>query len=117
MMQNATPIEKADVCDGAQAPAIFDEVMKLVGDYWNLRIVDALQNKELRFTELQRAVVHINPVTLTTRLRKLEEADVIVRACETCDKQSVTYALTTKGHGLVTVLVSIRGFATTYWGK
>ena len=91
-------------------PVIFDEAMKLVGDFWTLRLVDAIRDDEVRFCEIERRIPDINPATLTGRLKKLEEASVIDRRVETLDKQSVCYALTERGKGIIPILESIRSF-------
>lgn len=91
-------------------PVAFDEAMKLIGDFWTLRLVDAIRDDEVRFCEIERRVPDINPATLTNRLRMLGEAGVIDRRVETLDKQSVSYALTARGLGIVPVLESIKQF-------
>jgi DNA-binding HxlR family transcriptional regulator len=88
----------------------FDEAIKLVGDFWTLHIIDAIRDEEIRFCGIERALPDINPSTLTNRLKRLEEAGVIERRVETCDRQSVTYALTQKGKDVLPVLASISEF-------
>jgi DNA-binding HxlR family transcriptional regulator len=85
--------------------------IKLLADFWTLRIIDALQDGELRFCELQRSTGNLNPVTLTSRLKKLEEADVVNRVEDTEDKVSVSYSLTPKGNKAVPVLKAINNFS------
>jgi DNA-binding HxlR family transcriptional regulator len=85
--------------------------IKLLGDYWTLRIIDALQDGELRFCELQRHVDNLNPVTLTSRLKKLEEAKLIDRTKDTEDKVSVSYCLTQIGHQALPVLEAVNTFS------
>ncbi len=85
-------------------------VLKLLGDYTTLRIVDFLRSRGLRFTELQRAIGDVNPVTLTNRLKKLESAGVLERKEATVDKQSVVYVLTAMGGQLLPVLREIQSF-------
>ena len=63
-------IAKTDSCNAS---------IKLLGDYWTLRIIDSLESGELRFCELQRQIDNLNPVTLTARLKKLEDAELIDR--------------------------------------
>ena len=63
--------------------------MKLLGDYWTLRIIDALDCEEIRFCDLQRRLDNLNPVTLTNRLKKLEADDLVNRREEAMDKISV----------------------------
>ena len=86
-------------------------ILKLLGDYVTLRIIDFLRSKQLRFTELQRAMGDVNSVTLSNRLKRLEAASVIERMEATIDKQSVAYRLTDLGTGLLPVLREIQKFA------
>lgn len=97
----------ADTC---KDPAVFDEAMKLIGDFWTLRIIDALQTDEVRFCEIERRVPDINPATLTNRLKKLEDAGAVERRIETKDKQSVTYIVTERGRHILPVIRSIKDF-------
>ena len=91
-------------------PVVFDEAMKLIGDFWTLRIIDAIQHDEVRFCEIERRIPDINPATLATRLKKLEDAVVIDRLVETKDKQSVSYSLTERGKRILPILESIKTF-------
>jgi DNA-binding HxlR family transcriptional regulator len=86
------------------------EILKLLGDYTTLRIIDILRADELRFTELQRTLGDANSVTLTKRLKLLEAAGILDRRSATCDKQSVTYSLSNGGKGLLAVLREIQNF-------
>ena len=88
----------------------FEEAVKIIGDAWTLRIIAALQDVELRFCGIERAIPDISPATLTNRLKKLEEAGIIERKLETCDKQSVSYGLSKDGRHLVPVLDAIHAF-------
>ena len=85
--------------------------IKLLGDYWTLRIIDTLKYGELRFCELQRLLNNVNPVTLTNRLKKLETAQLIRRCEATQDKISVSYALTNLGREALPILVLLDEFA------
>ena len=92
----------------------FDRASHLLGDFWTLQIADALRDDELRFCEIERAIPAISPATLTGRLKKLEDAEVISRNVETRDRQSVTYSLTNKGQGIVPILDAIKSFTNEY---
>lgn len=92
----------------------FERASHLLGDFWTLQIVDALRSEELRFSQIERAIPAVSPATLTGRLKKLEEAEVILRNVETCDRQSVTYSLTDKGHGVIPILDAIKNFTNEY---
>ena len=85
--------------------------MKLLGDYWTLRIIDSLQSGDIRFCELQRTVDNLNPVTLTSRLKKLEDAQLVCRTPELTDKISVTYSLTPLGRGVIPIIDALNNFS------
>lgn len=85
--------------------------LKLLGDFWTLRVVSALEAGEVRFCELQRLLDNVNPVTLTNRLKKLEEADLVRRTEESVDGCSVTYSLTRRGHQALPIVASINRFS------
>ncbi|MEV1011875.1 helix-turn-helix domain-containing protein [Streptomyces sp. NPDC049881] len=87
------------------------EILALVGDLWTLAVLMALQGSELRFNELQRAVPKLNAVTLTNRLRKLEDAGVVSRTVETRGRQSAVYALTPFGRRLLPIVDAVRAVA------
>lgn len=88
--------------------------LKMLGDLWTLAIVQALDDSEKRFSELQRELTKASPTTLTNRLKKLEEQRIIKRKEETVDKLSVVYSLTDKGRGILPILKEIQVFATKF---
>ncbi|QQR52559.1 helix-turn-helix transcriptional regulator [bacterium] len=85
--------------------------LKLLGDYWSLRIIDALGNTSLRYCQLQRALDNLNPVTLANRLKRLEEAGMILRSHDAADKIAVSYELTARGKQALPVIAEINRFA------
>lgn len=88
--------------------------LKLLGDYWTLRIVDALRDQELRYCELQRTLDNVNPVTLTTKLKKLEKSGIINRTEESVDKISVSYCLTQTGNDVLPVIDAVNLFSVVH---
>lgn len=86
-------------------------VLRLLGDYTTLRIIDFLRSGELRFTELQRTIGDVNPVTLTSRLKRLEAMKIVERTRATLNRQSVTYKLSARGGKLLPVLREIQNFS------
>lgn len=82
----------------------------LIGDRWTPLIVRDLEPGCRRFSELQRSLHGISPKTLSDRLRRLEEAEVISRTCFAEVPPRVEYRLTRKGHALLSVLESMRTF-------
>jgi DNA-binding HxlR family transcriptional regulator len=86
----------------------------LIGDRWTPLIVRDLAPGCRRFSELQRSLPGISPKTLSDRLRRLEEAGVITRACFAEMPPRVEYRLTEKGHALLGVIESMRDFGVTW---
>lgn len=82
----------------------------LIGDLWTPLIVRDLSPGCRRFSELQRSLPGISPKTLSDRLRRLEDAEIVIRACFAEMPPRVEYRLTEKGHALLPVLDSMREF-------
>jgi DNA-binding HxlR family transcriptional regulator len=91
-----------------------NEELKMLGDFWTLAIVQALNGSEKRFSQLQRELTRASPTTLTNRLKKLEQQGLIKRKEETVDRLSVVYSLTDKGRGILPILREISIFANRY---
>lgn len=85
--------------------------IKLLGDDWTLCIVSSLSKGGLRYCGIQRALNNVNPATLTNRLKKLEELDIVKRNEETVDKLSVVYELTDKGKAILPIINEIEKFS------
>jgi DNA-binding HxlR family transcriptional regulator len=113
-MQDSTPVP-TNACNGEAAREATTEAFKLLGDFCTLRVIETIGENELRFTEIQRGLDNINPVTLTSRLKKMEEAELIVRKVETVDKQSVTYCLSEKGRDCLPIIEAIKAFTLKYF--
>ena len=62
------------ICDSYKNDPQFKETLRLIGDFWTLRIVAVLENEDLRFCGIERALGDSNPATLTARLKKLEHS-------------------------------------------
>jgi DNA-binding HxlR family transcriptional regulator len=86
----------------------------LIGDRWTPLIVRDLATGCRRFSELQRSLGGISPKTLSDRLRRLEEAGVVTRACFAEKPPRVEYRLTDKGLALLEVIESMRDFGMTW---
>jgi DNA-binding HxlR family transcriptional regulator len=93
-------------------PRCSQDAIKLVADYWVLRIVEELSLAEdgLRFSALQRLLGGASPATLSNRLRRLEESSLITRE-GALGKLSVVYALSERGQRILPVLNAIDDFA------
>jgi DNA-binding HxlR family transcriptional regulator len=95
---------KLDATDNICIPSV-----KLLGDFWTLRIVDVLSDGPRRFCEIQRTTDDVNPVTLTNRLKKLQGANIISR--DEHSRGEVTYQLTEVGQKVLPVLDAINNFS------
>jgi len=87
------------------------DTLKLLGDFWTLRIIEVIQKNELRYCEIERALGTANPVTLTNRLSKLEAAGLLLRMEEIQDKISVSYSLTAIGREALPILTALGNFS------
>jgi len=94
----------------------FHHHLKIFGDAWMLIIVSELLDGTCRFNELQRKVCGISPVTLTNRLKKLEELGVVTRTAKAEDQLSVSYCITEKGLAMRPALEEIRKYGDAYLG-
>ena len=81
--------------------------LKMFGDGWMLIIVTELLDGTCRFNELQRKVCGISPVTLTNRLKKLEQLGIVTRTVKAEDQLSVSYCVTEKGKALRPALTAL----------
>ena len=86
----------------------------LIGDRWTPLIVRDLAPGCRRFGELQRSLPGISPKTLSDRLRRLEEAGIVSRACFAEMPPRVEYRLTDRGLALLGVIESMREFGLTW---
>jgi DNA-binding HxlR family transcriptional regulator len=87
---------------------------EIIGNRWTPLILRDLEQGERRFSELARSLTGISPKTLSERLKRLEEADVIERACFAEVPPRVEYSLTAKGHALLPVIDCMRDFGRTW---
>ncbi len=89
-------------------------IMKVIGDYWTIAIVMAIGAHSRRFCEIERILADSNPVTLTSRLKKLESLGLITRTKTPKDKVCVFYTLTAQGKELVPIAKKIEKFAENF---
>lgn len=87
---------------------------EIIGNKWTPLIVRDLADGRRRFSELERSLTGISPKTLSERLKRLEEAAVVERACFAEVPPRVEYSLTDKGFALLPVIESMRDFGTAW---
>jgi len=79
---------------------------ELLGDRWTFLIMRELLSGGSRFNELQRGLGNISPSLLTTRLRGLEEAQIIERK-KIRSQQGFEYFLTNAGKEALPVIQAL----------
>ncbi len=81
---------------------------RIIGRKWTLQIVHHLLDCRCkRFCELQEALGGVNPSTLSSRLKMLEEEGLVQRTQISTVPLHVEYSLTEKGRELEPVLRSL----------
>lgn len=84
--------------------------LKILGDYWTLRIIDVLSGgNELRFNELERSIEDVNTATLSKRLKDMCSEGLVVRTEHT--RADVTYQLTDLGMEALPILHAVNHFS------
>ncbi len=78
--------------------------IKLVEKKWTLLIIRELSQSNSRFCRLQKEIGNLNPRTLSSRLRELENEEIIYRHVKRETPPWVEYELTEKGRDLLSVL-------------
>jgi DNA-binding HxlR family transcriptional regulator len=86
----------------------------IIGNRWTPLIVRDLAGGHRRFSELERSLAGISPKTLSERLRRLEQAGVVTRACFAEVPPRVEYTLTPKGRALLPIIESMRQFGSKW---
>jgi DNA-binding HxlR family transcriptional regulator len=78
---------------------------RIIGQKWTLQIVYyLLDGKSVRFCELQDELGGVNPSTLSSRLKMLEEEGLVQRTQISAIPPHVQYSLTDKGRALENVI-------------
>jgi DNA-binding HxlR family transcriptional regulator len=87
---------------------------EIIGDKWTPQLLRFFINeKVVRFCQLQDLVEGINPRTLSARLDKLEAEGVIVRRA-TNGTSRCEYSLTPKGKDLLPLLQDMQAWSDKY---
>jgi DNA-binding HxlR family transcriptional regulator len=92
------------------------EVVGLIGDKWTVLILKALCHKQLRYSELHRAVPGISQKMLTASLRQLERDGIVKRTVHPVIPPRVEYEMTDLGFSVFEVVDSLRQWAVEHLG-
>ena len=87
--------------------------LEIIGERWTMLILrDLLLDGPLKFHELAKSLSGMSPTTLSSRLKILEEADIIERRFYADHPPRAEYLLTAKGLELRPVLRELKN-----WGE
>ncbi|MCB0087319.1 MAG: helix-turn-helix transcriptional regulator [Caldilineaceae bacterium] len=108
-LSQSTPLKPTDD-DLLRCPV--EVAARIIGQKWTLQIVKTLLEEErVRFCELQDALGGVNPTTLSTRLKLLEENGIVCRTQISDLPPHVEYSLTEMGQQLDEVLRAVVGWS------
>ncbi len=106
-MQQTMPVfmEDVEMEDVEVRPCPVESAARIVGQKWTLQIVHhLLECRCKRFCELQEALGGVNPSTLSSRLKMLEDEGLVQRVQVSAIPPHVEYSLTEKGNELTPVI-------------
>ena len=90
------------------------KVLDLISDRWTVLVIGLLEQKSLRFSELQRHIGGISQKMLSHTVRQLERDGLVTRTVYAQVPPKVEYALTPLGQTLCEPLAAIRQWAETH---
>lgn len=103
----------------AQLPACpVETCVSLIGSKWKLLVMrDLLLNGTMRFKELQRSLGSVTQKVLTSTLRDMENAGLVVRRVYPEIPPRVEYALTETGQSLRPIMDAMWAWGEGYQSK
>src|SRR5688500_2277877 len=84
------------------------QVLDRIGDKWTALVIGLLENRVMRFSELQRSIGGISQKMLTQTLHNLERDGLVTRTAYAEVPPRLEYRLTPLGSTLVIPLAIIR---------
>jgi len=91
-----------------ELPCPVEAAAKIIGQKWTIQIIHHLLNcPNKRFCELQEELGGVNPSTLSSRLKMLEDEGMVRREQISAIPPHVEYSLTDKGRELAPVIAEI----------
>lgn len=88
--------------------------LDLIGGKYKTLILWQLAQKQLRFSELSKAISNATPKMLTQQLRELEAEELIHREVFAVIPPKVVYSLTETGRSLMPILTAMRDWGAQY---
>ncbi|PWR70923.1 winged helix-turn-helix transcriptional regulator [Methanospirillum lacunae] len=88
--------------------------LNIIDGKWKLRILYFLQDRTLRYNEIQEKIPGITQKVLTSQLRQLEKDGILTRRAYAEIPPRVEYSLTPIGKKLITVYKALNVWALEY---
>jgi DNA-binding HxlR family transcriptional regulator len=97
-----------------QKPGCINVCTKIIGEKWTALIIRDLSTDHQTFGNLEKDLVGISPRTLSQRLNKLEDEDIVSKSLYCEHPPRYKYALTKKGSELKAVLTAMADWGEHY---
>lgn len=102
-------------CDKLESkPGCIQSALQILGDKWTPLLLGQLVSSPKTFSELEKQLAGISPRTLSNRLTKLEEEQIIEKNQYNQRPPRFKYILTNKGTELQEVLVKMADWGEKY---
>lgn len=96
-----------DVDIVVEQPCPVRDVLDRIGDQWSLLVLEALGERKMRFSELERAIGDISKQMLSRTLKRLEQDSFVKRTLFPEVPVRVEYELTVLGQSFLVPLRSL----------
>lgn len=95
-------------------PGCIEATLKIMGDKWTALVLLELSKQQATFSEIYQALCGISPRTLSQRLHKLEQENIVTKTCYCEHPPRYQYQLTQKGKELHGVLRQMANWGAKY---
>ncbi len=95
-------------------PGCIQSALKILGDKWTPLLLGQLVSGQKTFGELETDLAGISPRTLSDRLTKMEQSEIIKKVKYNDHPPRYRYALSEKGRELQDVLVKMAEWGEKY---
>lgn len=96
---------------GEDVGRIIRDILSRIGDKWSLLVIATLDQRRLRFSELQKHIPGISQRMLTLTLRQLQRDGLITRTVHAEVPPRVEYELTPIGATLIESSIALANWA------
>ncbi len=105
-MEDGTSQSPGNVCD-TSASCEARDLLDRIADKWSLLVIELLEHRTRRFTELHREIDGVSKRMLTVTLRQLERDGLVLRTVYPVVPPRVDYELTPLGETVLETIQSL----------